>query len=65
MDIASAANIQSVNLASEISVRVARTALDASKQEGEAAVALIQAAAAAGKQMAADNGLGGRMDMSA
>jgi len=63
MDTASAAEVQSINLSSQVSMRVVKTAQDAMKQEGDAAIQLIQAAAEITKQTTGNNGLGGRVNM--
>ena len=48
-------DLTSVDLASQVSVKVARKALDAQKQQGEAAIQLLQAAA----KVQADSASGG------
>jgi hypothetical protein len=45
MSIASSTAVSAANLQSDIGIRVVKKQRDVSKQEGEAAVALIQAAA--------------------
>lgn len=61
MDLAPLANVRDVDLKSQVSVAVAKKSLDASKREGEAAVALIKAAADSSKQSGV--GSDGRLDV--
>jgi hypothetical protein len=64
MDAALASQITNANLGNQISTRVAKKALDVAKEQGDAAVQLIKAAAKNARS-GGDNGLGGRLDVSA
>jgi hypothetical protein len=57
IDAASLSAISSARLESEISTRVAKKTLDAAKEQGDAAVALIQAAAESSKDVSNGGGL--------
>ena len=61
IDAASISESTQAQVQSQISVRVARKALDVQQEQGDAAVALIKAAA----NIAKETGAGGRLDVSA
>ncbi len=61
IDAASISESTQAQVQSQISVRVARKALDVQQEQGDAAVALIKAAA----NIAKETGAGGKLDVSA
>lgn len=61
IDAASISESIQAQVQSQISVRVARKALDVQQEQGDAAVALIKAAA----NIAKETGAGGKLDVSA
>ena len=64
MDIATlATGIKQAELSNNISIAVARKAQDAQKQEGEAAIQLLEQAAQTAPGRASPVGLGGRVDV--
>lgn len=68
MTIEAASAISAQRLSSEVGIRVARKMLDTQKQQGQAAVALIQAAAEVAKSAApgpSAPGLGSVIDLTA
>jgi len=62
MTIDDAAAIKQVDVQSQVSIAVARKAMDTQKQQGDAAIALLQAAAETAQST---NAYGGRMDLKA
>ena len=56
MDLSSLDSVSQVNVQSAISVKVAKKTLDATKEQGEAAVELIKSAGQVGKGQADENG---------
>ena len=66
MDIASlATGIKQAELSNNISIAVARKAMDAQKQEGQAAIQLLEAAVQTGPTGASPDGLGRQVDVAA
>lgn len=59
IDAASVSQIQQANVQNQISIKVARKSLDVQQQQGDAAIALIKAAAEVAKQ----TGAGGKLDV--
>ncbi|MBI1191364.1 MAG: putative motility protein [Tepidisphaera sp.] len=59
IDAASLSQIQQADVQNQISIKVARKTLDAEQQQGDAAIALIKAAAEVAKQ----TGAGGKLDV--
>ena len=62
MTINDAAAIKQMDVQSQVSIAVARKAMDTQKQQGDAAIALLQAAAETAQ---GGNEFGGRMDLKA
>jgi hypothetical protein len=66
MDIASlATSVKQLEVSNNISIAVARKAMDAQKQQGDAAIQLLEAAAKTAPGGANPDGLGGRVDVAA
>ena len=64
MDIAALAiSIKQIETSNSISVAVARKTLDAQKQQGEAAIQLLEAAAQTGQGGVSPDGLGAAVDV--
>lgn len=61
IDAASLSQISQADVQNQVSIKVARKALDAQQQQGDAAVALIKAAA----EVARQTGAGGTLDVQA
>ncbi len=62
IDAAAASAMTQAKLGDQVSIRVAKMAMDQSKVQGEAAVKLIKDAA---QNVPTDNGLGGALDLAA
>lgn len=64
MDIAAlATSIKQIETSNSISVAVARKTLDAQRQQGDAAIQLLEAAAQTGQSGASPDGLGAAIDV--
>ena len=63
MDIAAASSLSQLQLASQISVAVALKSRDAEKQQGEAAIQLLEAAAQTAAPVPSPDGLGAAVDV--